>query len=208
MRLTIIFLLFSIFAQAQSDSVSVVRDTLPYEQYFSGKARKTAKINISKGDTLVFENVGDLLASLPPDSLMHQKGIKDNTRRLPEEEHNMRIKEAYLFSIEMEDDKDLHLLIGDIIDSVKTNLMTIEISALPDQRNPNYDILLDVRRALYEEYPKCFSGKRVRPTKKFRKISVKGSLFFDNRHPATGKAYRPQTAFELHPVTWIEFLEK
>lgn len=33
MRLTIIFLLFFIFAQAQSDSVSVVRDTLPYEQY-------------------------------------------------------------------------------------------------------------------------------------------------------------------------------
>ncbi len=207
MRLITLLLLLSTFAQAQSDSIAVVHDTLPYEQYFKGIARKTAKINISQGDTLWFETVGELLASLPSDSTMHQKGIKDKTRRLPEEDFNIVIGTAYLFSIEMEDDHDLHLLIGDMIDSVKTNLMTVEVSGLPDRRNPSFETLLDVRKTLYDEYPKCFTGKRVRPTKKFRKISITGSLFFDNRHPATGKAHRPTTAFELHPLTYIEFLE-
>jgi hypothetical protein len=185
----------------------VTLDTLPYEQYFKGVARKTAKINISEGDTLTFDTVWDLLEYLPYDSTMRQKGIKDKTRRLPEEDHHVIIKCAYLFSMELEADGDLHLLIGDIIDSVKTNLMTVEVSGLPDRRNPSFETLLSVRKYLYEEYPKCFSGKRVRPTKKFRKITVQGSLFFDNRHPATGKAHRPKTAFELHPITHIEFLE-
>ncbi len=207
MRLTLLLLLFTTIASAQSDSIAVAHDTLPYEQYFTGKARKTAKINISEGETLLFETVCDLLEYLPPDSTMQQKGIKDKTRRLPEEDFNVIIKSAYLFSIELEDDNDLHLLIGDIIDSVKTNLMTVEVSGLPDARNPSYQRLLDVRKHLYEEYPKCFSGKRVRPTKKFRRITIQGSLFFDNRHPATGKVHRPKTAFELHPVTYIEFLE-
>jgi hypothetical protein len=207
MHLTILFLLCTTFAHAQSDSIAVVRDTLPYEQYFTGVARKTAKINISEGDTLAFEKVGDVLDFLPADSTMRQMGIKDKTRRLPEEDYNIIIDTAYLFSIELEDDGDLHLLIGDIIDSIKTNLMTVEVSGLPDRRNPSFETLLDVRKTLYDEYPKCFSGKRVRPTKKFRKITIQGSLFFDNRHPATGKAHRPKTAFELHPITYIEFLE-
>lgn len=208
MRLISLFLLFSTLASAQSDSIAVAHDTLPYEQYFKGVARKTAKINISKCDTLTYYNVCDLLESLPSDSLMKTFKIKDNTRRLPEEDYNIIIKEAYLFSIEMEEDNDFHLLIGDIIDSVKTNLMTVEVSGLPDRRNPSFETLLNVRKTLYDEYPKCFAGKRVRPTNKFRKISVEGSLFFDNRHPATGKPNRPKTAFELHPVTCIEFLEE
>jgi hypothetical protein len=208
MRIILLFLLFTSFAQAQSDSCAVAHDTLPYEQYFKGVARKTAKINISEGETLLFETVCDLLEYLPPDSTMQQMGIKDKTRRLPEEDFNVIIKSAYLFSIELEDDNDLHLLIGDIIDSVKTNLMTVEISGLPDCRNPSYKTLLSVRKHLYEEYPKCFSGKRVRPTKKFRRITIQGSLFFDNRHPATGKANRPKTAFELHPVTYLRFWEE
>jgi hypothetical protein len=207
MRLTLLFLLFTTIASAQSDSIAVAHDTLPYEQYFKGIARKTAKINISEGDTLFFETVGDVLNFLPCDTTMQHKGIKDKTRRLPEEDFNVSIDTAYLFSIELEDDGDLHLLIGDIIDSVKTNLMTVEVSGLPDRRNPSYETLLSVRKTLYDEYPKCFSGKRVRPTKKFRKITLQGSLFFDNRHPATGKAHRPQTAFEIHPITYIEFLE-
>jgi hypothetical protein len=208
MRLILLFLLLASFAQAQSDSCAVAPDTLPYEQYFTGKARKTAKINISGGDTLTFKTVCDVLEYLPCDSIMLQKGIKDNSRRLPEENLNILIDTAYLFSIELEEDNDLHLLIGDYIDSVKTNLMTVEVSGLPDCRNPSYQTLLEVRKTLYDEYPKCFSGKKVRPTKKFRKICIQGSLFFDNRHPATGKAHRPKTAFELHPVTYIEFLEE
>jgi hypothetical protein len=208
MRLTFLLLFLSHFAYAQADTSEIKIDTLPYEQYFKGVARKTAKTNISKGDTLLFETVGDVLNFLPCDSTMQQKGIKDKTRRLPEEDFNICIDTAYLFSIELEEDGDLHLLIGDIIDSVKTNLMTVEVSGLPDRRNPSFETLLDVRKTIYEEYPKCFSGKRVRPIKKFRKITLQGSLFFDNRHPATGKAQRPKTAFELHPITYIEFLEE
>ena len=207
MRLILLFLLLTTFAYAQSDSIAITHDTLPYEQYFKGVARKTAKINISEGDTLWFETVGDVLNFLPCDSTMKQKGIKDKTRRLPEEDFNICIDTAYLFSIELEEDGDLHLLIGDIIDSIKTNLMTVEVSGLPDRRNPSFETLLEVRKTLYDEYPKCFTGKRVRPTKKFRKVSITGSLFFDNRHPATGKAHRPTTAFEIHPITSIEFLE-
>jgi hypothetical protein len=203
MKLITLYLLLSLSfcAVAQEET-----DTLPYEQYFGGVARKTAKINISKGKLYTYASVGEFLQSLPSDEEMHAKGIKDNSRRLPEEERNILIEEAYLFSIEMEDDKDLHLLVGDIIDSTKTNLLTVEVSGLPDRRNPNYETLLEVRKTLYDEYPNCFSGKRVRPKKKFRPVKIKGSLFFDNRHPSSGKAHRPQTAFELHPITFIEFL--
>jgi hypothetical protein len=203
MKLTTLYLLLSLSFCATAQEAT---DTLPYEQYFEGVARKTAKTNISKGKLYTYASVGEFLKSLPSDEDMLAKNIKDNSRRLPEEEKNILIEEAYLFSIEMEDDKDLHLLIGDIIDSTKTNLLTVEVSALPDRRNPNYTTLLEVRKILYDEYPKCFSGKRVRPNKKFRPVKIKGSLFFDNRHPATGKAHRPQTAFELHPITLIEFL--
>jgi hypothetical protein len=184
-----------------------------YLAEFGGTARAHAKTHPSKAKTKYRNSVGEVLKNLPTDSYMRRIGVSDTSHRTPDEEYNIFIKKAYLFFISKETDQDFHLIIGDI-DSlgVKSNFMTVEIAGLPKGKKdtPAYKILERTRRQLYEKFPDFFEGnkKTFKPQTQFPEIAIRGSLFFDNHHSAgqigSGDA-KPNTVWEIHPVTFIEF---
>jgi hypothetical protein len=204
------------FETFDSDNLNVYFEKPASEVYlseFKGITRAHAKTHPSKSKTKYRNSVGEVLKNLPTDSYMRRIGVSDTSHRTPDEEYNIFIKKAYLFFISKETDQDFHLIIGDI-DSlgVKSNFMTVEIAGLPkgEKDTPAYKILERTRRQLYEKFPDFFEGnkKTFKPQTQFPEIAIRGSLFFDNHHSAgqigSGDA-KPNTVWEIHPVTFIEF---
>jgi hypothetical protein len=182
-----------------------------YSLPYTGKIRAGAKTSVSKGRLHTYDTVGDFLASLPTDGYMRKNGINNNSLRTRDEDMNIFIKNASIFHIKKEEDNDLHVIIGDVVDGVKTNLLTIEIAGLPRTSSPDYNTLLEARKSIYYQFQSFFdSNKKSQLTRKpYPQIAVTGSLFFDNWHYAKNSdVTRPNTVFELHPVTKIVFLKK
>lgn len=186
-----------------------------YLNPFEGKVRAQAKTTPSVNPSKYYETVGNVLKTLPTDSYMRRIGVGDSSPRTEDEEINVFIKKAYIFYISKEEDSDLHLIIGDIDkNGEKVNLMTAEVSGLPaDKTTKAYYLLERTRRQLYEEYPEFFTSnkKTFRPRTQFPEIAIRGSLFFDTHHSAgqigSGSS-KPQTVWEIHPVTYLEFKTK
>ncbi len=185
-----------------------------YLTTFGGVARAAAKTSIADRKTEMMFSVNDVLKSLPTDSYMRKVGVTDKSPRSIDENRNVFISKAYIFSIQKEDDGDFHIIIGDLVNGEKVNLMTAEIAALPsDTTSKAYPLLVRSRRQLYEKYPDFFEGHRAKfvPISNFPMVAIRGSLFFDTHHSAgqigSGSA-KPQTVWELHPVTYLEFQEK
>jgi hypothetical protein len=198
------FIVFYVFIFLKDN----VAQSLPYQQFFEGKVRKTAKTNFSKSPIKTYNYVGDLLQKLPTDDHMRRYRWSFDARRVTEEDKNVRINEAYIYYIKKEKDGDFHIVIGDFYEGQKVNLLTIEVSGLPDERNPSYAAILATRKALFEEFPNFFEGtqKSARPRKRFMKVAVEGSLFFDFWHDVIDKNERPKTVWEIHPLSKIEML--
>lgn len=184
-----------------------------YRDIFSGSAREVAKTHPSTAKTKDFASVGDVLKGLPTDSYMRRIGVSDNSPRTVDEDFNVFVKKAFLFSISKEADGDFHLIIGDLVNDEKVNLMTAEISGLPKDSTQNkmaYFLLERTRRQLYEKFPEFFTGRKktYKPTANFPEIAIRGSLFFDNRHSAGqigSGAVKPETVWEIHPITYLDF---
>lgn len=201
----ILFLFFS------KNENAFAQNSVPfYAQSYKGKIRAAAKTSVSKGRLYSYKNVGDFLESLPTDGYMRKTGISNNSMRTRDEDMNILIKDASIFYMKKEEDNDLHLVIGDVVDGIKTNLLTIEIAGLPLASSPDYAVLFAARKAIYNQFQSFFdSNKKSQRTRKpYPKIAVTGSLFFDNWHYAENDDLtRPNTVFELHPVTKIDFLK-
>ncbi len=180
---------------------------------YEGNDRAAAKTTVSNANTEEFGSLRDLLASLPSDKSMredHEPPLRKDADfgRVDEEQRNVTV-EAWLYAAKHEDDNDFHLLLGNT-DSVRTgtNMMTAEITGLP--QNGFRDRLSKPRQA-FKDY---FNGEP--PTQRYKvftdpiHVRITGSLFYDVDHAAgvvgTGN-YKPKTAWEIHPVTKIEFLE-
>ena len=144
---------------------------------------------------------------------MRRIGVGNSTPRTEDEDYNVFVSKAYVFFISEETDQDYHLIIGDLDENgEKINLMTAEISGLPkgEMNTPAYLLLERTRRQLYEKFPNFFETNRktFKPTSNFPEIAIRGSLFFDNHHTAGqvgSGAVKPNTTWEIHPVTYIEF---
>lgn len=185
-----------------------------YQNPFLGKARAVAKTTPSDRASKNYNSVGDVLKNLPSDSYMRRIGVSDSSPRTEDEDFNVYIKTAYLFSIVEEEDGDYHLIIGDLVNGEKKNLMTAEVAGLPaDKKSKAYFLLERTRRQLYEQYPEFFTSnkKTFKPRTVFPEITIRGSLFFDTHHSAgqigTGSV-KPETVWEIHPVTYLDFKNK
>lgn len=188
-------------------------NTASYVNFFTGVARKSAKTSVSTARTEIFETVGDLLVTLAPDGDMHayKPKIKQITPRVPEEDRNAYIKNAYLFSVKEEEDQDFHIIIGDLSATGEPiNLMNVEIAGLPeDVTSKDFKILKKVRAQFYAKYPLFFdSNKKTLNCDPPLPISLRGSLFFDTQHSAGhigSKKLKPLSVWELHPITYLKF---
>ena len=185
-----------------------------YINSFKGKVREQAKTTPSDAATRYFESVGAVLKTLPTDNYMRRIGVNNTSPRTEDENINVFIRKAYIFYISEEEDGDFHLIIGDLINGNKKNLITAEVSGLPANKNTRAYFLLErTRRQLYEQFPEFFisNKKTFKPRNNFPEIAIRGSLFFDTHH-SSGQigsgAEKPTTVWEIHPVTYLNFIIK
>lgn len=185
--------------------------TASAELEFAGKDRAVAKTSIASAPNESFGNLRELLSSLPSDGkmLQHTPPIskRQDSNRAPEEMRNVTVN-AFLYAAKKEDDHDYHVILGSSPVRSQSEFMNVEISGLP-AGGPHRAVLATVRLSfeshLRDHLPGASGYSHYDPPIPVR---VSGSLFYDIDHKpgAVGpKAIKPKTAWEIHPITKIEF---
>lgn len=176
---------------------------------FGGTDRKACKISIAVAPVQT-KNFAAFMAVLPDDATMRANpGIttSPNNKRVAEENHNYKITGIFLFAIKRESDNDYHLIIG----NKKDSFFNVEISGLPPVSSAGFQ-KMSKARAVVDAF---FGGVRCN-TGGYElfpegiKIQLTGSAFYDIDHkPGTvgPDGFRPKTAWEIHPITDIKFLQ-
>jgi len=179
---------------------------------FRGTDRRNAKTSIADADVEEFATIRLLRQTLPSDAEMKALGIskEPNSGRVDEETRNVEVS-AYLFAVKKEDDQDFHLIVGDQGCHSPGCFLNVEVSGWPKStQHPDRHALMAAREAFIDYFegddPGTTSGYDVSSPPIAVKIT--GSLFFDVDHSAGTvgpQGYRPNTAWEIHPVSDIEF---
>ena len=202
---------------------------IPGDDY-RGKQRMAAKLSKATAAFEEFNDLADLIASLPSIEAMVALKPKIKTGpgagRVAQENRNIRIN-TFLYAASREDDNDFHLILGRAPNLVPKRYLTMEISGLPDTSNINYPAsgLPDPSDPAYSK-----TVEEIRQARQSFKdffgadlpglgydfypalpVLMEGSLFFDMTH-SSGNRPGPQklsadmpTIWELHPVTKIVF---
>jgi hypothetical protein len=180
---------------------------------FRGNARRAAKLTIADAGIEPFEDLKDLIETLPTeeDMISHQPPITTDAAsgRVDEENRNVHVR-AFLYAASREEDNDFHLIVGRAPDH-DPMYMTIELSGLPLDDSEHFSRLKTAREA----YTEFFGGDLPRASYDFYvppiPVEVEGSLFFDMNHssgsrpgPASLRPHMP-TIWEIHPITNIVF---
>src|SRR5215212_3166701 len=180
---------------------------------FRGTARKAAKLTIADAGVEPFEDVKDLIETLPTEEGMisHQPPIKTDAAsgRVDEENRNVHVR-AFLYAASREDDNDFHLIVGRAPDRDPV-YMTIEMSGLPPHDSEHFSRLEAARDAYTEFFEDDLPGASYDFYHPPIPVEVEGSLFFDMSHssgsrpgPASLRPHMP-TIWEIHPITNIVF---
>jgi hypothetical protein len=179
---------------------------------FAGTARKAAKLSIAAAKPKNFNDVSQLIASLPLDAEMVKLNISTaaGSTRVPQENRNAHVT-GFLFAASREADNDFHLIVGRDPKAGQETYMTMEVSGLPPAGSPAFGALNTARTAY-----KTFFGAANLPGAGYHyyqppiPVQIDGSLFFDATH-STGQAPGPPslksrmpTIWEVHPITNIK----
>lgn len=182
---------------------------------FNGCILREIKLDYVDAEYEAFNTTKDLLASLTKGSAMLDGPLAQHRSRSSEESRNVIIKEAYMYMISKELDNDYHLILGDKPDYREANLFSAEISGLPESITyEDYKALKRVRDKFKREFS---TPQNCNPTKKYTtdltanpiKLTIKGSILFDNQHKHGGSGYKDvktKTAWEIHPVLDFDLL--
>jgi hypothetical protein len=180
---------------------------------YRGKARKAAKITIADSEVETFEDIKDLIETLPAEEDMtsHQPPITTDAEsdRVDEEKRNVRVR-AFLYAASREDDNDFHLIVGRDPD-LEPMYMTMEISGLPPQGSEHFSRLKAAREAYNEFFGDDLPGASYDFYHPPIPVEIEGSLFFDMSHSSGSRpgpaSLRPNmpTSWEIHPMTNIVF---
>ena len=180
---------------------------------YEGTDRKDAKTSYPDKPTsnLKVQKLDALLASLKPDDFMrkeHQPKIAKNSKRVAEENVIVKVK-AFLYASKKEEDNDFHLILSTDPEKGDIQYMTAEITGIPEE-GPYKEGLIKPRRTFKEYLANKLPKKKYVLYDPAIPVEVAGPLFFDVDHPA-GKVgpdgHRPDTAWEIHPVMDIRFLQ-
>jgi hypothetical protein len=179
------------------------------EARFRGTDRRVPKTAIASDSRKTFAHVTSLIESLPEDEVMlnHSPEIKgDSMFRATEEQCNVRVK-AWIYAIKYEADQDWHVIIGTDPAARQRTFFNAEVSGLPKNTAEAFDTLHKVRQQLSDILETSLpTGSSYRKLTHPIGVVIDGSLFFDVDHAAgvVGPTdMRPQTAWEIHPVTNI-----
>ena len=178
---------------------------------FRGTSRKASKTSISRGELEDYSTLDGFVATLIEDELMQEReppiARGAGSRRVEEELRNVRVK-AYILAASREDDNDYHVILGNS-DSRPDLFFNVEISGLPAS-GPYRHILGEARSRFKTFFSDDLPGLSYKFYEPPIPVTVTGSLFFDidHRGGTVGPArFRPPSAWEIHPVTNMEFNE-
>jgi hypothetical protein len=186
---------------------------IPPADRFKGTARRLPKTTVFKGPVESFDTVAALLDSLPPNDEMLGMMIAHTptTNRVKKEQRNVRVK-GYIYAFKKEADNDYHVVIGDAPGGASPRYMNAEVSGIPIAgTDENRATLWEVRNA----FKSTFNLGNTGPVSYFRPdppipVRLTGSIFWDVDHehpPYVGpNDFKPKTAWEIHPISKIEFL--
>jgi hypothetical protein len=182
------------------------------EVYPSNGIRGPVKTSVAEASMESFPNLLEFMATLPtPYYMRNQSALVENKRsttRVEEEQRNVTIETCYIHFMIREKDNDYHLIVGDNADREKSKFFNVEVSGLPaSSSSPGYTQLANARKAFqnrFGTYCKSYYDREMKPVK----VRISGSLFYDIGHGDSvigPKGYRPTSAWEIHPVTALEF---
>lgn len=179
---------------------------------FQGTARKSAKLSISTKKVEQFDDVKELIDTLPEheDMVKHKPKITttSTSKRVIEEDRNVRVT-AWIYAASREDDNDFHLIVGRAPTKART-FITMEISGLPPA-NAASRAKLEKVRDTYMDFFTDLPGTGYDFYKPPIPVEIGGSLFFDMSHAKGGRPgpqdLRPDmpVVWEVHPVTQLVF---
>ena len=177
---------------------------------FKGSVRGTVKTTYSDKPFEKFASVAKLYQSLKPAEFMNDLNIGNKDERSAFEDRNVIIRKAYLYTITIETDNDLHLLIGNtpVYDPQKTRVFNAEIPGVPKNGDAaTKKHIRDLREnvlSLFNGIPECGKNGYLQQN---HKIRISGSLFYDTHHktnPAKCNEVEGESAWEMHPVWKIK----
>lgn len=166
------------------------------------------------------ENASTLLAFFKKnhDLMCDDRANLPDDRRLNQEDKNVRVK-VYLYTFKRQGDEDYHLVFGTTPNINTAKFFNCEISGLSPSGTYGRSKLVDARNTFEENFGIQKKCARSYYTNDFRSaprpVILEGSLFFDGEHcthyedngPQNWKELEVTIAWEIHPITSIEFLE-
>ncbi len=181
----------------------------PGPEDFNGHDRKKAKTSIAIAPLETFANVRKLVNSLALEDEMLALDISKDAMsdRVAQEKRNVAV-EGFIYAVKAEADHDFHVILG-TDPGANPTFLNVEVSGLP-MGGPDR-AKLKAARTSFKEFFGEHGSNFGSSYKKFNPpipVRIEGSLFFDADHKAgvVGPAgMRPNTAWEIHPVTKIEF---
>lgn len=197
------------------EAVAATANTPNPSDIYKGTQRKKAKISIVDGPIENFDSIGEFLDSVPLDEEMLELRISKSadSGRIDLEMRNVRFP-CFLLASSKPGDNDYHLILGDDPEE-PSELLNVEVSGLPlFPRDDDFTSKADAERLrLVRQFYQSTMGSLL-PTSRYKfyfpgiDVTVTGSIFFDTAHrpgQVGPKDLRPDTSWELHPVTFIEF---
>jgi hypothetical protein len=191
------------------ENVSQETERATCSNLFSGVDRAVAKTSFSSATFTTYSTFNAFKSKLQTDAFMKSLNISRSrtSRRVSQEERNVDITTSYLYAIKSEPDGDLHMIIGDLS---KMALINCEVSGYPSTSSSAYAKIRAVKQAVVARFATDFCGKSSYTIFSPPVLIdiFKGSLFFDVDHSAGTvgpSGYRPTTAWEVHPISFIKF---
>jgi hypothetical protein len=131
-----------------------------------------------------------------------------SSRRIDEEMRNVTVS-GWVHFAKVEEDNDYHLIVGTTPNLRTARFLNVEVSGLPPHNASSYGRLKQARdefESVFGDAMRSGGYTQFEPTHVF----ISGSLFYDIDHPAGvvgPSGYRPQTAWEIHPVSALLLAE-
>jgi hypothetical protein len=187
---------------------------IPTTDVFTGKVRRIAKTNILPGNPKSFASISALRASLPSDDDMIARNIGrgPGVDRVDVENRNVSVT-AFIYTFRKESDNDYHVILGDDPASGNPRFLNAEVSGIPVAgSDENRNKLWTVRKLFKQTFELQDDGPdKYDPLDPPVKVQITGALFYDVEHvpPHTvgPNAFSPKTAWEIHPISEIKFLD-
>jgi hypothetical protein len=203
---------------APAPAVAAGTGAIPKSEFYkngaANGARRAAKLSVASAPVETFNDLNDLLATLPSKTSMvnHNPPIttQPNSNRVAEERRNVRVR-CWLYAHSHEDDNDYHLILGRAPGLTPARFMTMEVSGLPPINSASFATLKAARDTYKNFFGSSLPGDSYTVFRTPVPVLMEGSLFFDMSH-ATGTPPGPQrfrpnmpTIWEVHPLTRIVF---